>query len=223
MFSTIPYGETPVSKSSVRSRPSFVIRTSAENPGSAISASGTDPPVASTETRGKPPASAFGQLSRVTGPASAISGSVTLSIRIVSRTWSTGSSSISVTRRHRTRPVTKVSSPAPPRQRSGRRAGTGPSPVPATVPRSSSARFETPRPATIPPRDRAAPPPSPAEIGRPPAGNDSALKLCDDAEGGEPAGELVELGVHATELVLAVLVAAHDLRSCTSAAAGASP
>jgi hypothetical protein len=44
---------------------------------------------------GTAPASAFGQLSRVTDPWSGISGSVTLSLKIVSRTLSTGWSSIS--------------------------------------------------------------------------------------------------------------------------------
>ena len=41
MFSTIPSGDTPVSNSSVWLRPREAIRTSAENPGSATSASGT--------------------------------------------------------------------------------------------------------------------------------------------------------------------------------------
>ena len=40
-FSTIPVGETPVSNSSVRSRPFFSTRTRAEKPGSAMRASGT--------------------------------------------------------------------------------------------------------------------------------------------------------------------------------------
>jgi hypothetical protein len=41
MFSTIPAGDTPVSNSSVRSCSPLRSRTSAEKPGSAISASGT--------------------------------------------------------------------------------------------------------------------------------------------------------------------------------------
>ena len=94
MFSTTPPGETPVSKSSVRSLPFFSTRTSAEKPGSATSASGTPAGTSDVATRGAPPASAFGQLRRVTGSLSRISGSVTLSIRIVTRTLSTGSSSI---------------------------------------------------------------------------------------------------------------------------------
>jgi hypothetical protein len=41
MFSTTPVGVTPASKRIVRSRPPVVTRTSAEKPGSAISASGS--------------------------------------------------------------------------------------------------------------------------------------------------------------------------------------
>ena len=65
MFSTIPFGDTPVSNSNVRFRPAFSIRTSAENPGSAISASGT--PGVGLDTRravGSPPRIAFGQFIR---------------------------------------------------------------------------------------------------------------------------------------------------------------
>ncbi len=66
MFSTIPFGDTPVSNSNVRLRPAFSIRTSAENPGSAISASGT-PVVGLTRAWvfGSPPRIAFGQFIRV--------------------------------------------------------------------------------------------------------------------------------------------------------------
>ncbi len=83
-----------MSKSSVCFRPFFSTCTSAEKPGSATSASGTPSGAKGVATRGTAPASALGQLSRVTAPSSGISGSVTLSIRIVNRTESTGWSSI---------------------------------------------------------------------------------------------------------------------------------
>ena len=67
MFSTIPFAETPVSNRSVRSRPPLSIRTSAENPGSAISESGTPRSGAVTAAaRGSAPLSAFGQFTRRT-------------------------------------------------------------------------------------------------------------------------------------------------------------
>ena len=82
MFSTMPPGETPVSNSSVRSCPPFSIRTSAENPGSAISASGTPRSgLTRAGAAGRPPINALGQLTRVTACWSASSGSVTLSNR----------------------------------------------------------------------------------------------------------------------------------------------
>jgi hypothetical protein len=67
MFSTIPFGDTPVSNRSVRFRPAVWIRTSAEKPGSAISASGT--PVAGLTREsavGRAPRSALGQFTRRT-------------------------------------------------------------------------------------------------------------------------------------------------------------
>ena len=68
MFSTTPFGETPVSNSSVRSRPAFWTRTSAEKPGSPISTSGTSATANRAGTRAAESASALGQLSRVTRP-----------------------------------------------------------------------------------------------------------------------------------------------------------
>ncbi len=67
MFPTIPFGDTPVSNRSVRLRPAFSIRTSAEKPGSAISASGT-PLWGLTRARavGSAPSKAFGQFIRAT-------------------------------------------------------------------------------------------------------------------------------------------------------------
>ena len=67
MFSTIPRGDTPVSNNSVRVRPALWMRTSAENPGSAISASGTPlPGLTRAAAVGSAPVNAFGQFSRAT-------------------------------------------------------------------------------------------------------------------------------------------------------------
>ena len=53
MFSTTPVGVTPASKRIVRSRPPVVTRTSAEKPGSAISASGRPSSVTADAARGR--------------------------------------------------------------------------------------------------------------------------------------------------------------------------
>ena len=98
MFSAIPSGETPVSNRIVRSRPPCVTRTSAEKPGSATSASGT--PVSGLTragAAGTAPWNIRGQFTRDTPAWSTSSASVRLSIRIVIRIRSTGSSSIEAT------------------------------------------------------------------------------------------------------------------------------
>jgi len=89
MFSTTPVGVTPASNRIARSRPPVVTRTSAEKPGWAIRASGR-PSVTAESTRGRE--RWCSQVVRPTFGVGKISGSVTLSIRIVIRTASMGAS-----------------------------------------------------------------------------------------------------------------------------------
>ena len=107
MFSTTPVGVTPASKRIARSRPPVVTRTSAEKPGSAISASGRPSSVRAEAARGF--ASWWSQVVRSTCSVGKSRGSVTLSIRIVIRTASTGASGIV------TMAALRISRPARPR------------------------------------------------------------------------------------------------------------
>ena len=67
MFSTIPFGDTPVSNNSVRSRPPCSMRTSAEKPGSAIERVGHAAVRAHARRgAGKRAVRALGQFSRAT-------------------------------------------------------------------------------------------------------------------------------------------------------------
>ena len=96
MFSVTPSGLVPASNRNLCSCPALVTVTSAENPCSAISESGTRPSAIIASGRHGLRA----RSNRRAGPWSVIRASVTLSMRMTTVTESTGSRSISMAGLH---------------------------------------------------------------------------------------------------------------------------